>query len=131
MGGGYNSHIAFCLLLCAVLSLWNLQITLVLCLILKFCMIEYLVQHKIFCLHGWPIVFPPHHMLFLSTVSQYNNLNKSKNHPSSFIFYLLYVNCFILRNSGPAKTWPTGPFATAWHIVILCNGKIFGFNLPY
>ena len=46
----------------------------------------------------------------------YNNLNKSKIHPSTFVYCLLFVKwsyVFTLRNSGPVKTWPTRPFATA------------------
>ena len=35
--------------------------------------------------------FLPHHMLFLSTVLQYNKLNKSKNYPSTFVYYFLFV----------------------------------------
>ena len=47
------------------------------------------------------------YILFLSTVSSYNKLNKSKNHPSTFVYYLLFVKwnfVFILKNSSPAKT---------------------------
>ena len=57
------------LLLCAVLSLSNLQITLALCLLLNFCTIEYFVLHEIF-FRAWAAdYFLPLHMLFLSTVS--------------------------------------------------------------
>ena len=94
-------------LLCAVMSLSNLQITLALRLLLNFCTIEYVVPHEIF-LRAWAAdYFLPLHMLFLSTVSYYNKLNKSKNHPSTFVYYLLFVKwnfVFTLRNSGPAKT---------------------------
>ena len=41
------------LLLCAVLSLSNLQITLTLYLSLNFCTIQCLVQHKINILRAW------------------------------------------------------------------------------
>ena len=52
----YNADMAFCRLLCAVLSLSNLQITSTLCLLLNFCTIEYLVQHKMFWMRGQPII---------------------------------------------------------------------------
>ena len=60
--------------------------------------------------------FPTYHILILSTVSWYNKLHKFKNHPSTFDYYMLSVKynfVFTLRNSGPAKTWPIGPSATA------------------
>ena len=51
------SH-GFCFFLCVDLSLSNLQITLAFCLVLNCCTVEsYLVQHKIFCMPGWPILF--------------------------------------------------------------------------
>ena len=104
-----------CLLLHAVLSLSNLYITLALCLLFNFCTIEYLVKHKIF-LHAWAAnYFPPHHMLFLSAVLYYNKLKRSKNHPSTFDYYLLSVKwnfVFTLRSSGPAK--PDQPDCLLW-----------------
>ena len=104
------------LLLCAVLRISNLQITLALCLLLSFFTIEYLHSIKCFLLAWAADYFPLHHMPFLSIVSYYNKLNKSKNHSSTFVYYLLFVKLnfvFTLRNSGQAKPWPTGPSATA------------------
>ena len=83
--------------------------------------------------------FPPHHMLFLSTVLQYNKPNKSKHHPSIFVCCLLIVEwkfVFTLMNSGPAKTWPTRPFATALLSTgllangnsIICSYKLVSYN---
>ena len=46
-------------------------------------------------------------------------LNRSKNQPSTFVYYFLFVKknfVFIFRNSCPAKTWPTGSFAMALHV---------------
>ena len=59
-----------------------------------------------------------------------NKLNKSKNHPSTFVYYLLFVKwniVFTLRSiySGPAKTWPIGPFATALSAGMLCMPVCF------
>ena len=106
----------FCLLLCDVLTLSSLQITLALCLLLNFCTVEYLVLHEIF-LHAWAAdYFPPHHILFLSAVSYYNKLYKSKDHPITYYLSLAFCKkefCFYLENSGLAKTWPTQPSAMA------------------
>ena len=56
--------------------------------------------------------FPPLDMAFLPIILYYDKPNKSKNHPSAFVYYLLFVKwnfVFALRNSGPAKTGPAGP----------------------
>ena len=106
-----------CRLLCAVLSLSSLHITLAICLCINFWVPCNCVPLNVcracavdcFTIHD-------HHMLYLSTVSWYNKLNKSKNHPSTSVYYLLFVKCnfvFTLRNSSPAKTWPTGLSTTA------------------
>ena len=82
----------FCLLLCAVLCLSNLQITLAPCLLLISCTIEYLVLHEMFCMQERPIIF---HLIislfYLLYHNNYNKLNKSKNHPSTLFYYLLSV----------------------------------------
>ena len=102
----------FCLLLCDVLTLSNLQVTLALYLLLNSCTTEYLVLHEIFS-HTWAVnYFPPHHLYLL----YHNTYNKPyiaiqvQNDPSTFVYYLLSVKwnfVIILKNSGPAKTWPT------------------------
>ena len=102
------------LLLCDVLSLSNLQITLALCLLLSFFTIEHLYSIKHSCVCGRPIIF--HFIICLFYLLYHNKLNKSKNHSSTFVYYLLFVKwkfLFTLRNSGLAKTWPTRPSATA------------------
>ena len=51
--------------------------------------------------------FPPLDMVLLPTVLQYNKPDKSKNHPSAFVCYLVFAKwnfVFTLRNSGPAKS---------------------------
>ena len=63
----YNVYMNFCLLLCAILRLSNLQVTLALCLLLNFWTTETLCSKYILCV--WVSdYFPPHHMPFLSTV---------------------------------------------------------------
>ena len=79
-----------------------------------FCTTEYLVRIKVNC--AWSADnFPPLDMAFLPTVLQYNKPKKSKNHPSAFVYYFLFIKwnfVFTLRNSGQAKTRPTGPVPT-------------------
>ena len=111
-----------CLLLCTVLSLSNLQITLA----LYFYTVEYLMYHKIFCIRGSLLIF--YLIICLFYLLHHNEVNKSKNHPSSFVYYLLFIKqnfVFTLKNSDPAKTWPTGPtllslyrLADTWTIVV-------------
>ena len=49
------------------------------------------LHNRIPCKHNvWaPNIFKPLDMLFLSTIVQYNKPNKSKNHISTFVYYLL------------------------------------------
>ena len=58
--------------------------------------------------------------------------NKSKNHLSTFVYYLLFVKwnfVFKLRNSGPAKTGPTGSSATALPIHVFFE-RLHEFYTP-
>ena len=61
----------FCLLLCAILHLSNLQITLALCLLLISCTIEYLVLHEMFCMQERPIIF---HLIISLFYLLYHNI---------------------------------------------------------
>ena len=85
---------AFCLLLCAVLSLSNLQITLALCLLLNF------LHSRIPCtalniLHVWLIIF---HLIICFFYLLYHNTT-SWTSPSITLVLLKWNIVFTLRNS--------------------------------
>ena len=91
MGGGslFNAHMAF-----LPLAVWcsnSIKPT------NYFHTLYYFLHNRIPCV-PWNILrvwvadyFPPHHILFLSPVSLYNKPYKSKNYPSTLIYYLLSV----------------------------------------
>ena len=113
----FNAHMTVCLLLCAVLRLSNLQITLALCLLLNSCTIEYLLLHEIFYVCGRLIIF---HLIISLFYLLYHNITSWTCPKITSV--LLFITCFnslklnfvcILKNSGLAETWRTGPSATA------------------
>ena len=53
-------------------------------------------------------VFPVD-MPFIYVVEGYNQPNKSKNHTSISVYYLLFAKWNYLESSGPAKTEPARP----------------------
>ena len=103
-----------CLLLCAVISLSNLQINLTLCVILNCYSTEHLVLQRIFCMHGQPIIF--HLILCFFYLLYCNVTSKTSTKIIQVPLYLLVVKWNFdstLRNNSLAKTWPTGPSALA------------------
>ena len=87
---------------------------------------------KYFCECGQPIIFHLIISFFICCIINYIKLYKSKNHPSTFVYHLLSVKqnfIFTLKNSGLAKTWPTGPSATA--LSMMSRPWKPGYNLFY
>ena len=92
-----------CLLLCAVLSLSNLQITLA-------------IYHKIIFERGRTVIF---HLITCFFYLLYCNITSWISPKITLVlsfvtfFFAKWNFVFTLRNSDPAKTWPARPFAMA------------------
>ena len=89
----YNAHMAFCLLLCAILShqtYISLQYSVYYLIFAQQQL--YFVQHKIFCVHGQQIIFHLIMMLFLSTaciiIQQAEQVQKLPQ-------YFCFITCFL------------------------------------
>ena len=111
-------------MLCAVLSLSNLQITLALWLLLSFFTIEYLYGTKCSCVHGRPIIF---HFIICLFYLLYHNITSQKSLYGTIVYYLLFVKwnlVFTLRNSDSAKTWPTRLSAMALIAMMIALIKV-------
>ena len=89
--------------------------------ITKFLQIEYFVLHEIFCVRGWPIIF---HLIISFFYLLYHNITSWTSSKSPYSTFCVKWNfVFTLRNSGLAKTWPTGLSATAlqWSVSYVAN----------
>ena len=118
-----SSGFSASLLLCDVLSLSNQQITVALYLLLNFSTIGYLVLHNIFYVRGWLNIF---HLIISFFYLLYYNIKSWKITLVLLFYYLLSIKwnfAFTLRNSGQAKTWPTGPSAMALYMLMLSGNK--------
>ena len=102
-----------------VMSLTGLKITLILCLLLSSLHSRTPCEHSS-KLNTWAVDnLAPLDMLFLSIIAliQYNKPNRSKNHTSTFVYYLPFcknrVLFYLEKKNGVTKTRAAGPLSPA------------------